>query len=806
MHRPRRVEVNRPSRKRLRPDTGQTEEVMEMSELEIKIKTLLVKVGDRRSDAAQNAEDLAAELARDVDGNSVFIRESILDCAAHIGHKAQVYAAVAALLAAQNAPFGEAFVRDLGAELTRYAAHTLTTRNLLRVTASAVNAGLVQGSGLVAALDRMLISAKGSNQFSRDQTVMSVLEALLWLDARTAAATSADLDRIVSTCGEWLSSRTPLCILRVFDGKDNSDDLEQLWSDVQARQETKWNSPPPAPAAPIHTAIPTLVKSPPKPQPLLVENAAIGGATTTTGPPNALQADARQIDALPVGYAPRLFSRKYDGDGSTSADRRMARGLVAEALVVFSGSHTSCARHVAGMDLAMPHRHLIVEAAATAVLAPKDPSSGWLFPATVVMQLFKDDAKTFAPLFAVCIKGMYAKIDMVDSGSVARLAQWFAYHLSNFGFQWPWQRWSGAASKPVDDCARLFVTEALGQCYRLSRTSLEIPEALQPLAPPDPKCVLSLPSDDGNAQSKGAQDGDGKDAGDEQGDGAATAEETIAEETNGQLNTDSTINELSRDLCAMFERRQPSSAVSEFLDERLKDRAGDAVVRSRLVTSCIVYAGRHSLSHLLALLARYASEVRPLVRTKAARAAAVEAVGLCWANSQSNLVWVLDKLLVRSVVQPSEVIDWVFQSCRRSPFSFFRYQVLHLAVRRALQKRDIAAAREQSVDDMGRRVVGVKELAERQARGAVVKAFRRFAERLGAIAEEAQGTDAGKYRIVLGCMRDFGRAFANDLSPYLDVLNDVFGAQGIGTALGADFEQLVALVRGREAAQVGGSA
>ena len=56
----------------------------------------------------------------------------------------------------------------------------------------------------------------------------------------------------------------------------------------------------------------------------------------------------------------------------------------------------------------------------------------------------------------------FRRLPQLDYVATNQLAQWFAHHLSNTGFHWPyWAYWKDVADAPPTDRQRLFVARAL---------------------------------------------------------------------------------------------------------------------------------------------------------------------------------------------------------------------------------------------------------------------------------------------------------------------------------------------------------
>ena len=66
-----------------------------------------------------------------------------------------------------------------------------------------------------------------------------------------------------------------------------------------------------------------------------------------------------------------------------------------------------------------------------------------IYYASVITELCKASPNTVAPPVGRAVRKLFTMMgeDGLDVEVCARLAEWFAMHLSNFGFQWMWKEW-----------------------------------------------------------------------------------------------------------------------------------------------------------------------------------------------------------------------------------------------------------------------------------------------------------------------------------------------------------------------------
>lgn len=75
-------------------------------------------------------------------------------------------------------------------------------------------------------------------------------------------------------------------------------------------------------------------------------------------------------------------------------------------------------------------------------LLPHSPCK-LLYYGSVITELCKMSPNTMAPPVGRAVRKLYGMLgsDGLDAEVARRASEWFAIHLSNFGFQWMWKEW-----------------------------------------------------------------------------------------------------------------------------------------------------------------------------------------------------------------------------------------------------------------------------------------------------------------------------------------------------------------------------
>ena len=55
---------------------------------------------------------------------------------------------------------------------------------------------------------------------------------------------------------------------------------------------------------------------------------------------------------------------------------------------------------------------------------------------------------------SACMREFFQRMHALDPQLRSSLADWLAYHLSNFDFMWPWAKWSYVLQAPAHDAQR----------------------------------------------------------------------------------------------------------------------------------------------------------------------------------------------------------------------------------------------------------------------------------------------------------------------------------------------------------------
>ena len=311
---------------------------------------------------------------------------------------------------------------------------------------------------------------------------------------------------------------------------------------------------------------------------------------------------------------------------------------------------------------------LVVETIVSAMLVLPRPAQNELYYASLLREVVSAAPQQVAPSLGRTMRRFYAASadGCVRAETLCRLANWFSVHLSNFNFTWAWPEWIADAALPWPHARRALARRLAELEVRLAyydRIKSTIPEELQAslLTPEEPAPIFTY---------------------------AASSHPYHARATQllNSLKAKASVQVIQADL-ASFEQSivAPASDVPDMDEDEqgLVSSAGVAeqVVRDMAVQA-LLYAGSRSFSHLLNIIERYHDLLRSLSQAPQARLEMLASTVRFWARSPQWVLIVIDKLLQYRIVEPVDVVHFVFtppkETCRflvqhsgdEVPFSF----------------------------------------------------------------------------------------------------------------------------------------
>ncbi|KAF8803946.1 hypothetical protein BYT27DRAFT_6725890 [Phlegmacium glaucopus] len=392
-------------------------------------------------------------------------------------------------------------------------------------------------------------------------------------------------------------------------------------------------------------------------------------------PPEVIELDSLSADSGEESQAkkqewPEFFIRLFSNDISpdtNSPPGYIVRTALLDILDIFEVNRKECAR----LLLEYPKWNLPgtfkPKPGATAVVDPV-PGKDWQLESTIIesvlgaylilpesnkksiyyialiTELCKLSPSTVGPAVGKSIRKLYNSLsEGLDVEAARRFAEWFAVHMSNFGFQWVWKEWLPDLSLPVQHPRRAFMRRAVEFEIRLSyhdRIMKTLPESMQ--------------SSDAYIIS-------------EQAPGPAYEYEDIS---NPHHDAAQAVLNLLRGRPAIDAAISHLESLKSTLELSEEGHVNvDSIVRSIVVQS-LLHIGSRSFSHFLNAIERFLPILRYLSSggvssaggsgNSEAKADILTAAAAFWKYNRQMVAIVFDKLMQYQIVDPTDVVGWTF--------------------------------------------------------------------------------------------------------------------------------------------------
>ncbi|GAA5880762.1 hypothetical protein JCM16303_004343 [Sporobolomyces ruberrimus] len=288
--------------------------------------------------------------------------------------------------------------------------------------------------------------------------------------------------------------------------------------------------------------------------------------------------------------------------------------------------------------------NLIVETIFNSILCVPAPPHPLAYYHSLLTELCRLSPQTIAPSLGKSVRKLYASLGndsgsggkigspVLDPSGLKRFADWFAVHLSNFGFMWGWGDWASDMEVSDKHPKRVFVKRVIELEVRLSyhdRIKGTIPESMLETA------VMA--------------------------DDAPGPEYDYDSSDHTHAAAASSFLRLIRSKASVQDAEEELKSFQKSLESEhgMNGEEAERVTRDMAIQT-VLNVGSRSFSHFLNALERYLVLLRNLTPSAAKKQDLLRAVSNFWRrNGQFHLI-VLDKLLQYRLLEPSDVISWVF--------------------------------------------------------------------------------------------------------------------------------------------------
>lgn len=582
----------------------------------------------------RNLEALADVLHGEMHNFKEKILRTICNCITTQTEKMSIYSSLVGLLNAKKFEIGEEFVDMIVEDLKSALAlkQFSKARQLVRFLADLVNAKVVASSSLMSLFDTLVTVVYEPNipQVRSDWYVFVVLSSLPWVGRELQERKRSELERLFSALEQYMSKRTTpyLPAFQVWTSDHphpQRDYLELLWTQVLKMRDSEWKE---------HVLM----------RPYVGFDAEIGAAYShplpTVNVPNHTEDCVYPL--------PSAIFRIFSNDDLTyvpqagfllppteSIDRFLCEETVRCILSSHENNRKECTSALVAFadrlmeKVRLPADYVITEVLFGHIFHLPCPPQVAVYYSSLLIELCKKNAEVFPQILTQTTKLLFNRLDKMNFVCINRFACWFAYHLSNYKFQWEWDSWSANLQGPSALTCNLFLTEVFTRCIRLGcyEDFAELVEdPFSKLLPPEPMPQFKYRED------------------------TSSPEAVVANELLEAIKAKEKV-----------EKMAPILDKIGVSDPDL-DLDSDKVLKSKveLLTHCILHIGSKTISHCFLALFKFRALFVDLTTCDSSHMTCLQSVADFYCNNTQLHTLVVDKLVRMQIVDALSVVSWVF--------------------------------------------------------------------------------------------------------------------------------------------------
>ncbi|GMK55464.1 hypothetical protein CspeluHIS016_0205200 [Cutaneotrichosporon spelunceum] len=523
----------------------------------------------------------------------------------------------------------------------------LNARLLLQFLSLLVPAGLVEPRSLLDAYKSLLtvLNEVGGGGDRAERAARAVGEGIIRSAHALVGPFTSELESIVSTIETFVVGRkgtrslaNPLAPV-LAEGEEPeayADPLSDLMEALSELRASEWQAPAVLPRPSENAVIP---EGATMPDPYAISSVNMPPEMYDVDEENSQDCEGRTGGLM-------LFNEGVVPPTNTVLGWTL-RSLLLDTLNIFEVNRKECARFLLNISRYLtPGTFKSEESESTYSLessvvstilstfctlpnAPHRP----LFYGSVITELCKLSPSTVAPPVGRAVRRLFTQLgeDGLDIEVSHRISDWFAIHLSNFGFQWMWKEWVPELELPASHPRRAFMRRVVEQEIRLAYHDRILQTLPEPMLAKDAEVVSPEAPDPVWSYESASSD----------------------------------LHAEAVDLLRRMKNKALSHEVKNFITD-LPDAMnpdGDSLLRApivKMVAETILKLGDRSFSHFLNATERYLEVLRFVTNDYASRRVVLDAIGSFWRRSSQMRLITIDKYLQYNILEPLDVVDWIF--------------------------------------------------------------------------------------------------------------------------------------------------
>lgn len=272
------------------------------------------------------------------------------------------------------------------------------------------------------------------------------------------------------------------------------------------------------------------------------------------------------------------------------------------------------------------------------------PEQKLVYYHSVLIESCKIAPAAIAPSLGRAIRFLYRNVETMDLELSYRFMDWFAHHLSNFGFTWKWTEWVDDVHLADYDPRKSFIKGALDKEIRLS-----FAQRIKGTLPPPYQTLISAEKEKDSPDFK-FQD---------------PSKPTVCLGERVLIHTATPFASTALEIHGALRRKAPASEMEPLLatiqsaaQTEHSHSAPHLPAIDAFVTS-LCHIGSKSLSHMLSCIERNKDQLLAFAGSgNDAVKQIIDSVSAYWQHHPGTSVNIIGKLLNYLIVTPQSVIEW----------------------------------------------------------------------------------------------------------------------------------------------------
>ncbi|KAJ5903708.1 hypothetical protein N7504_006091 [Penicillium tannophilum] len=285
-------------------------------------------------------------------------------------------------------------------------------------------------------------------------------------------------------------------------------------------------------------------------------------------------------------------------------------------------------RDLAGQGQSWKPEDVAVDAVFSQLYQLPTPEHKLVYYHALLTECCKIGPAAIAPSLGRAIRFLYNNLETMDLELSNRFLDWFAHHLSNFGFTWKWSEWVDDLDLPAIHPKLAFINGALDKEIRLSFAQRIKGTLLEPYLP-----LITEEKEKDTPEFKYLSE--------------LTPYSKEGQEIMQLIRKKAGDEEIEPLITAIEEQAQSLGV------EDPKVPSTDALMTS------ICFVGSKSLSHVLSCIERNKERLLAIGPvSQRARCQIIASVMEYWADQPGIAINIIDKLLNYTIITPYSVLEW----------------------------------------------------------------------------------------------------------------------------------------------------